>query len=201
MCKRQNIAIPSSFSKELAEFVGIMLGDGHISPTQARISIGMGEPEYVRYICNLIKRIFAVKPKCFERLESNVYIVYVGSVDLVKFLLNMGLATNKVKQQVNIPRWIFSSREYNQGFLRGFFDTDGSIYKLRFGTQMSFCNHSIPLLQSTRNILTDMNYHPSRISSWKIYLTRKLDLYRYAEDISFGNKKHFRKAKEFGICV
>ena len=191
--------IPKAFSVKLAEFIGIMLGDGHISPTQIMVSIGFRDEKYLEHVSSLMKELFGVNPKYIERTDKNVYVIYLGSVPLVKFFKNMGLVSNKVQQQVDVPNWILSDSKYSKAFLRGFFDTDGSIYKLRFGVQMAFSNRSIPLLKSTRKILLDSNYHPSKISSWKVYLTRKLDLCRYVKEIGFGNKKHFKKAQKFGI--
>jgi intein/homing endonuclease len=106
---------------------------------------------------------------------------------------------NKVEDQVGVPEWIFEKESYQKSFLRGFFDTDGSIYKLKFGLQIAFCNKSIPLLDSTKKILLGLGYHPSKISAYKIYLTRKPDLYRYIREIGFGNKKHLGRAQKFGI--
>lgn len=64
---------------------------------------------------------------------------------------------------------------------------------------MGFCNHSIPLLESTRKILLDLEYYSSKVSSYKIYLTRKPDLYKYIQEIGFSNPKHFKRTKKFGI--
>ena len=64
---------------------------------------------------------------------------------------------------------------------------------------MAFCNRSIPLLGSIRKILLSLNYFSSKISKYNIYLTKKSDLYRYATEIGFGNSKHFKRAKSFGI--
>lgn len=197
--KRHDIMIPERLSSELAEFIGIMLGDGHISETQACISIRRQEKEYLEYIRSFIKNLFKINLKYIECPTKNTYEIYIGSVDLVRFLKNMGLVSNKVQKQVDVPGWIFLAPEYAMSFTRGFFDTDGSIYKLRFGVQMAFRNESIPLLQSTRKILLDLGYHPSNTSSGRVYLTRKPDLYRYLAEIGFGNKKHSKRARNFDI--
>jgi DNA-binding transcriptional regulator WhiA len=198
--KRRDVLIPEQFSDELAEFVGIMLGDGHLSPTQVVVTLNQVEKEYLMYVFNLIQGLFRITPKYHKREQKSVYNLYVGSVDLVRFFKKMGLVSNKVYSQVDIPEWILADRKYMRGFVRGFFDTDGSIYKLKFGTQMNFCNRSFPLLNSTRDILLELDYHPSKISNYKTYLTRKADLSKYANEIGFGNHKHFKRAVTFGIA-
>lgn len=190
-----------NFSSKLAEFFGIMLGDGHISRGQIWIFIHNGtEKEYVPYVKKLLESLFQIEAGVHYRKKEDMMNVFISSVDLIKFLKTKGLyATNKVKEQVKLPPWILKKDSYKKSFLRGFFDSDGSIYGLKFGVQMAFCNFSVPLLKTTREILLNLKYHPSKISSHKIYLTKKTDLYRYAKEVRFGNFKHIKKAIRFGL--
>jgi len=198
--KRGELIFPN-LSEKLAEFFGIMLGDGHLSHGQIWVFINNNiDRKYRNYVKNLLKFLFGVEAGCNYRKKEDMKNLFLSSVDLVRYLKEKGLyATNKVKAQVDIPSWVFTKDSYKRSFLRGFFDTDGSIYRLRFGVQMAFCNRSIPLLQSTRKILLELGYFPSKISSYNVYLTRKSNLYRYVAEIGFGNPKHFKRAKEFGI--
>ena len=197
--KRQDIIVPTKPSGKLAKFVGILLGDGHIAPTQVIVTLNHRERNYLEYISNLMQELFGVTARYYKRENKSACDLYIGSVELVGFFKKMGLVSNKVQAQVKIPNWVWSNREYMKGFVKGFFDTDGSIYKLKFGVQMNFCNRSFPLLNSTRIILLELGYHPSEISNYKIYLTRKPELIRYAQEVGFGNTKHFERANQFGI--
>ena len=50
-------------NERLAEFIGIMLGDGHLYEKTYRIQIsfnGIDEPNYLFYVKNLIKSIFNI---------------------------------------------------------------------------------------------------------------------------------------------
>ncbi|PIQ06330.1 MAG: hypothetical protein COW72_02080 [Candidatus Nealsonbacteria bacterium CG18_big_fil_WC_8_21_14_2_50_37_10] len=200
--KWSNINFPD-FSNKLAEFFGIVLGDGHLSLGQVWIYINNNtDRNYNPYVKELIKSLFSVKPGVSYRKDQDMMNLFLSSVDLLKFLRKRGLfASNKVRDQVDVPSWIFTKDSYKKSFLRGFFDTDGSVYKLRFGVQMGFCNRSIPLLRSTRKILLDLEYHPSNVSIYKVYLTRKPDLYRYAKEIGFGNPKHLERAKNLVLSI
>lgn len=82
-------------------------------------------------------------------------------------------------------------------FLRGFFDTDGSVYKLKFGIQISFTNFSVPLLKSLQKMLIELGYKPSRISANKVYLTQIKDVKRFFEEITPANPKHQRRFIDF----
>ena len=173
-------------SQDLAEFIGIMLGDGHISREQIFVTLGKKEKAYVAYVIELFRRVYACELKCMLNKKGH-HVLYIGFRNLVDYLLSIGLVMNKVKEQVKVPSWIFRDRKYIIGFLRGFFDTDGSIYKLKHGIQISFCNMSMPLLDNTRTALISLGFSPSKISSNRVYLTKKKDLLRYKKEIGSAN--------------
>ena len=183
---QRHINLPK-YSDDLAEFTGILLGDGHLSKTQLVISLGLKEFEYLKYIVFLFKNIFKIKPKFMTR-NSGHRDIYFGSVTLVRFFKSMGLVENKVASQVGIPKWISTKRSYQRRFLRGLFDTDGSIYKLKFGDQISLCNRSFPLLKGARLMLLNLNYKPSQVSGYNIYLTKRDNLLRFANEIGSSNR-------------
>ena len=190
--KRNDIFIPKERSCELSEFLGILLGDGHLTPTQVTVTLGSKEISYVNYVVNLVKNLFKINPKTLET-KKGYRVIYFGSTEAVKWLIGMGLVFNKVKNQVDIPVWIFSNSEFIKSFLRGFFDTDGSIYKLRFGIQVAFINRSIPMLNSIRRGLVLAGFFPSQISQFRIYLTRRKDVNRFFAIIKPANIKHRKR--------
>lgn len=175
--------------------VGILLGDGHLTPTQVIVTLGKKDI-YVDYVSSLMENLFEVKPK-IALTKNGHYIVYLGSTRLVRWFLKMGLSFNKVKAQVDIPSWCFGNKKFLINVIRGLIDTDGSVYKLRFGTQISFCNRSRPLLGSARLILARLGFSPSNISGHNVYLTKRADLLKYFHEIGFGNQKHKNRFLEF----
>jgi len=203
---KRRIKFPD-FSEEFAEVCGILLGDGHlscyanISTYQVCVCINSTTDRgYIPYVENLLKTVFQLPVGRYYRKTGKAVDLFISSVELINKVKEKGLfSSNKVKDQVEIPDWIFRKDSYKRAFLRGFFDTDGSIYLLKFGIQMSFSNRSTPLLQGIRKILQDLGYRPSKISSFKLYLTRKSDIIRFVKEIGFGNPKHVKRAKKFGI--
>lgn len=194
--KRKDIVIPSCHTADLAEFFGIMLGDGNLTKMQIVVTLGTKEMEYASYVAGLFSRIFGPTPKIAIR-KSGYRDVYIGSVDVVRWLRKEGLVFNKVRAQVAAPDWIHNSLEFQKRFLRGFFDTDGSIYRLRYGHQISFRNESTPLLLSLQKILKELHYKPSEITCGKVYLTRKDDIIRFFGEIGSKNPKHQRRFLSF----
>ena len=200
--KARLIPLPA-FSGDLAEFCGIMLGDGHIGTGQLWVNVNAKtDLPYVTYVQDLFEKLFLFRPRVTARRDAAAVALYLTSSSLVRNLQNIGLhSPNKVRDQVGVPAWIFSSTDYRQRFLRGFFDTDGSIYRLKWfdAAQMSFSNRSRPLLDGTRQALLDLEYHPSRVSDHSVYLTRRRDIERYIQEIGFGNAKHRQRAAAFGV--
>jgi len=196
------ISIPE-LSGDLAEFCGIMLGDGHIGPAQIFITVNVKtDAAYIAYVQDLLERVFRFRPRLTAVKNASTVDLYVTSAYLVRELRKIGLhSTNKVRDQVGIPEWIITSAEHKRRFLRGFFDTDGSIYRLKHfnAVQMSFSNLSVPLLEGTRQLLLDLGYHPSRFSGHSVCLTRQEDIRAYIREIGFGNLKHLRRAQRFGV--
>ncbi len=194
--RRQDIFIPNRHTARLAEFFGIMLGDGHVSHFQTTVELGSKEEAYAIAVADIMEELFGCRPTIGVR--ANGYrTVYLGSVRLTTWLKKEGLVSNKVKAQVGVPAWICANDGYVRAFLRGFFDTDGSIYLLRYGIQISLTNHSLPLLRALHSMLISLEYAPSRLSTWRIYLTRRKDVLRFFREIHPRNPKHVSRFCSF----
>ena len=188
----KEITIPKERTRELAEFFGIMLGDGHVSHFQTIVTLGSKELLYVEYVSNLMRKLFKTPATICVRSDG-YRDVYISSVILAGWLANEGLVSNKVASQVVVPEWISEKLEFMQAFLKGFFDTDGSVYKIRFGIQISLTNHSLPLLYSLREMFIRLEYCPSKVSAYRVYITRKLQVRRFFSEVKPANTKHLRR--------
>lgn len=123
---RKEILTPQP-SPLLAEIVGILLGDGSIKDTLAEVDLNKArEVEYAEFVVRLFKGLFGLEASILPQKGLNVRTVQVCSVALVEYLEDIGLHRgNKVGQQVGIPDWVFSSRDYMVACTRGLMDTDG----------------------------------------------------------------------------
>lgn len=187
--KRPSVPLPRR-STELAETLGILLGDGNITQYQVKVTLGTKEYRYARYVQALLEKVFGIRPSHIA-IKNKYHTVYFGSTRVTSWLkTKQGFVNHKVKSQVLVPAWIHSKKAYQKAFLRGFFDTDGSVYELRKGVQISFTNKSVPILQALQKMLEDLEYTPSRISANKVYLTRKRDIEKFFSEVKPQNKKH-----------
>lgn len=192
---RSDIVLPDR-SEQLAEFFGMMLGDGTLSKYQATVCLGNKEYDYVLYVQNLMTELFKV-PAHISTNKAGYHTVYIGSTLVTNWMRDQGFVSNKVREQVGVPVWVMEKDEYMRGFVRGFFDTDGSVYKLKFGVQISITNHSVPLLIALQSMLRRLGYRVSEISAARIYITRKNDVVRFFSEIAPKNVKHLNRFDKF----
>lgn len=156
----------------LAEFVGILIGDGGIrNGIQVVISFNQAtELAYAQWIQRVVKRLFGLESFQSLRKDNLGGDVVVSSVKLVKWLEKVaGLRPgNKLRNGLNMPAWIWERRSYQIACLRGLMDTDGSFYLHRYKVngkwyaypKLCFCSMSDPLRQSVMRLFKDLGFSP-----------------------------------------
>ena len=152
-------------NEELAEMVGILLGDGSLNEKIYRIQVslnGIKEYNYVNYIKNFMKCLFKLEPKeVWERDKKDAIgnekgmFLYINSKNVFLELILKGLKSgNKVKNQVSVPSWIKKKSSLIVACLKGLFDTDGSItvVSAQGSLILDFSNASLPLVQDFKEM-------------------------------------------------
>lgn len=197
------IKIPK-FSKELAEFVGIILGDGSITRYQVVITLhSEDDKEYSQFVINLIKKLFSVPIGVYYDKNFKAVDITVSRRELVRFCVEkLGLKEgNKVRQQVDIPDWIKENRQFAIACARGLVDTDGSIFTHRYQVngkfyeyiKLSFTNHSYPLIQSLFKILENNGLNPRISRGGDVRLDSVKDMTRYFKIFNSSNPKNLKR--------
>lgn len=206
---RKNILKPRNTTK-LAEFFGIVLGDGGISYRQVVITLNKeNDKGYISFVCGLIKELFGITPAVyhFRSLKSKkIAGITISSTSLVEFLLSKGLKIgNKVKQQVGVPDWIKNKVGLSKSCLRGLIDTDGGVYFHRhkshgcqcFNIGLQLTNKSIPILTFAEEALKAIGFTPKFNNKRHVNLYREAEVYRYAKEVGFSNLYHFERVQKF----
>ncbi|OIO49096.1 MAG: hypothetical protein AUJ34_01795 [Parcubacteria group bacterium CG1_02_41_12] len=204
--KRKTIQKPRK-SEKLAEFIGIMLGDGGLSHRQINISLHYRDDKpYAKFVATLIKNLFGLNPSIYFRAKKSINTIVVSRTDLVEFLTkNIGLKIgNKIKQQVGIPKWIKQKRQYQIACLRGLIDTDGSIFKHQYKVnkkqyqykKMDFTSRSFPLLNSVSDILKKLDIKHRKSGAYSIRIESIKAVNRYFDIVGTHNPKHLKKYRK-----
>lgn len=195
------------YSENLAEFIGIMLGDGGMDRVQISVTLGYTtDKNYVPYVRNLIYKLFKAESSLYRSKVKDAIRIRASGVNLVKNLLTLGLVVgNKTKQQIDIPLWIQEKEGYIKACIRGMVDTDGCVHrKVRREPNgieyrsigITFSSASKPLQISLRKLFSVLGFKTS-ISGKTVYLCGKEQIKKYIEEIGFSNPKHFSRYQEF----
>ncbi|PIZ87415.1 MAG: hypothetical protein COX92_01255 [Candidatus Nealsonbacteria bacterium CG_4_10_14_0_2_um_filter_40_15] len=193
-----------AFSKELAEFVGILLGDGGITKYQVVITLhSKDDKEYSKFVIALIKKLFNVPVGVnYDKNYSSLDLA-ISRSKLVRFCTEkLGLKLgNKIKQQVDISSWIKQNKQYAIACLRGLIDTDGCIFIHRYKVngkwynykKLAFTSYSKPLRQSVFDILKNIELNPRLAQRSDVRLDSIDDVKRYFQLVGSHNPKILKK--------
>lgn len=204
-CNVSNEFITPKKDKPLAEFVGIVLGDGCIARDQCQISLSYrDDEEFAKYVARLTSDLFGYIPSIVFDKECSVRKVVVSGIRFVGLLESIGLVVgDKVRQQVDIPRWIKQDTGCYRSCIRGLFDTDGGTFThthwcgghryRHFG--LTFTSASAPLLDSYSFGLNclGINHRKTKVN---IFIDNLKDVEKFFKMVKPSNQKHWRRYQE-----
>lgn len=192
------------FSVNLAEMVGILLGDGGISKYQVVVTLNaVTDKEFIVYVAKLFKKLFGVAASIHQVRGTLAMNIVVSRTNLVKFCVEkLGLKIgNKVRQQVDIPDWIKGNKKFEIACVRGLVDTDGSIFTHRYKSNGKYYSYkkfdytsvSRPLLRSAYEILKSNGLHPRPYRGKSLRIDSIADMKKYFEIFGTSNPKHLKR--------
>lgn len=193
-------------SNELAELVGIMLGDGNISKYQVKVFLNLiDDIEYAEYVSKLFNFLFKVNSSIYKFPKHTTAEVVVSRKKLVKFLNSLGLPIgNKIRQKINIPSWIKDNPDFRKWCIRGLFDTDGCVYADRHSIDnknysslnLAITSASTNLLLGVSNILKEEGFSPT-FSGISVRLRKSEQVVRFFDKIGSSNPKNLKRFVQF----
>lgn len=190
-------------SVELAEFIGIMLGDGTITQYRVAVCLNKNESLYADFVSSLIKKLFHIESKKVSSKIANSLEVVVYRKQLVDFLIKSGLFVgNKIKHGADIPNWIMKNIEFQKVCIRGLIDTDGCIFdhtyksnnKVYVYQKIDFTSASRPLLDSAFKILINLGFSVRICKSGKaLRIEDQKGVARYIKEVGSNNPRYKNK--------
>jgi intein/homing endonuclease len=222
---KDGVKIPKKLTLELAELLGIIIGDGHISDRlrKDRNSERVYEIDiygnikdkkyYSSYINGIIFRLFNIRFAVNFRIVSNLVRLSRNSKAIHSFLKhNFELPSSK--DNAKVPEIIMlASKEKKAAFLRGYFETDGCFvvkYKPNSYPVVQAASKSQQLIKGICELLADLqiisctikevSYCEKRNKTYVkycLFINGRKRVEKYMKKIGFSNENKVQKYRKF----
>jgi spore cortex formation protein SpoVR/YcgB (stage V sporulation)/intein/homing endonuclease len=183
--KRDEILVPTEVREQLARFLGLLVGDGHVPSNSCHVGFTSGRREHAEEVAGLIDELFHVDATVSE--QGSRWRVHAYSENLREFLIDeVGLPDGESAADKTVPRSIRRSpKSVVAEFIRGLFDADG--YAGEQGAILS--TKSEDLGRTVQMLLTNFGILSRRRSQhdgcYHLHLTGE-SASTFADEIGFG---------------
>ena len=199
-------------SEGLAEFYGILLGDGCLSYTHPYGRTGpkyliriagdsRNDVDFFGRIVSLIHKLFDLNVRIRKRAGFNGIEIGFSSKRVFAFLRDLGFPVGK-KHQITISG-IFLQNHLWLHVVRGIFDTDGCLVfskqhkNLHYYPRVEITSSSEWLIEQLRSLLLRAKFTCSSRRTdrncWKLEVAGKQSLEKWIRTVGSNNPKHVRK--------
>lgn|GEM_PF-1733844 len=197
----KNLVFLPEYCEELAEFFGILLGDGSVTKYFTKVYLNaIADVDYKSFVENLAQSLFkGASVTVRRRLEQGTIDIQISSRDVCDYLRKIGFDPRIRK----VPPWIFRRKTFIAATVRGLFDTEGcvSIKYFRgkggnyFYKQLTVTNANKNILAFLEKSLIMLGYKPTKNSKKNIYISNRKDIEKYLYNIGSHNPKILYKLK------
>jgi hypothetical protein len=213
-----------NLNSQLAEFMGICLGDGCLykKGNKSTITISLNridEERYVTYVKNVIFNLFHKNPSEAPFKGSKAINLNLYDREFFDELIKLGLKSgNKVDNQVRVPSIIKNNQNLKAPCLKGLIDTDGSVW-VNFSHRsiyISFRNASLPLVKDFKELCENLNIKPQpkitenheisektgkMLSGYQLFISSKVHVKRFLETINPEKWKDLNRRDYIGTFL
>jgi len=195
-------------TEEESEIRGIMFGDGSLSRTERSVQIAITGNKFddeiylLRHVRPLFHGVFGLELTSRYRRGENTMDLYRYSKEVALTLQSWGMPIGLKKLENLIPKLAVEGRS----FIRGVFDTDGSVYR-KYGpyAQIQFKTVSKNLMSFIRDKLTKLGLHPTRIrpdeTKHRFLLCRQKEVETFFRLVKPSNPKHLERLKRIRLSI
>lgn len=185
-------------NESLAEILGALNGDGHLSSINYEISIvgSSLEMDYANYLKKLFERnlnlIFIIT------LDNTKYKLRTYSKNMVDFLTKeYGLPKGNKLGKLKIPNQIINSKKFLISYIKGLYDTDGTFYiRRKKDPVVEISSADINFLKQIKEALISLRFH-ANANSTHVSIYNKKDIKEFFKIISPSNSKHLKKYQNY----
>lgn len=180
--------LPLKKDGDLAELIGVTLGDGHICSyprtEELRIISNANNPGFINKYAEIIERVFNKKPYIRNNNQNNSTRIGIYEKNISE---RMQIPTGARKNlKIEVPSWILKNRQYIVRYLRGLYEAEGcfSVHKPTYTHKFLFANRNETLLNNVFNLMKKIGFHPHK-SANQIQVSRKEEVYEAMRVLEF----------------
>jgi len=196
VAQRDTIRVPDETTPQFGRFLGLLVGDGHVSRSSGHVGFTTAEREAAEEFARLATELFGVSPSVEK--QGSRWRVYVYSVNLVDLLTDeFGLPVGDSSAEKTVPEHVLRSPKVVVAeFLRGLFDADGYAGEqgVILSTKSEEMSKTVQIILANLGVLsrrreqTDGCYH--------VHMTGK-SASVYAEEVGFGYEDKRDRLREY----
>ncbi len=200
--KNKGIILPKEMSVDLAEEIGVHLGDGCLREKRNYFSVKTNKIEekyMVNFLFPLYKRIYNINLKLM-RLPSVVgFESYSKAISEFKNKV-LKIPKGKKIHRIEVPRAVLETKnkEIYSAFIRGLFDTDGCAYISTTKNNypiITITIKSAKLINQVKEMFLKIGFIPYK-GEWVINLNGKIMIEKWLKEIGSNNPKNLAKLKQ-----
>ena len=153
-------------SADLAEYIGVLLGDGNISkfPRTERILISgnLRHPGFIEHYAKLTETLFRKTPTIMKARGGRHVRISLYQKEISR---RLGIPTGSRRHlDLRIPDWIWRNSRYLIRLVKGLLEAEGSlsIHRPSYTYNFQFANRNQSLLAIMARALMVLGFHPER---------------------------------------
>lgn len=175
-------------SEPAAYIIGIAVGDGSLlnpngRATRLRITCDSKYPIILEEIEDNLKYLFPKNKVSKIHRKDNCVDISIYSNKLQDLLPWTHTKGPKTSQKIRSPEWVKNKDSYICKYLKGLFQSDGSIYLDREYTMVNLTSHNKSIIYDARSLVEKLGFQPY------IYKNKKKYTLRISKDVGCFIKK------------
>lgn len=175
---------------DLAELMGVVLGDGHLSkfPRTEELTVfsNFNNPGFIKRYTGLLEKMFKKKAYVAKTSWGNCIRIRIYQKHISR---RLGVPFSPRKNKViKVPSWILESKGYVVRYLRGLYEAEGShcVHIPTSTHKLFFSNRNESMMKNVFRLMSYLGFHPHRSkSNHAIQVSRKAEVERALKLLKF----------------
>jgi ribonucleoside-diphosphate reductase alpha chain len=192
--KAEEYQLPRELTPELAELIGLYIGDGSNHRDGIRFTVGSDAPEVIQRITDLSFRLFGKNPSISAYRTERAVEVAILSTQIRQWFEFLGI-TKASSREAHVPEIILRSPEaVAAAFVRGLFTADGCVRENghitlttaseRLGEELQIVMLALGIPTQLRPDVSEAGYR-----SYQLSICTKAGFLAFREKVGFLNRK------------